>query len=102
MPKLTTEHIRNGLRAFSTAAPVRKELKPLLMSAIDVLPGSALEELLWTLTRPGTRWRLMAMLSPTIGAERAFAAVAQLPEIQEMPPGLLMAQKARMVKKGQR
>jgi hypothetical protein len=54
-----------------------------------------MQEFLWILGRPTTRWKLMGMLTPTIGADKVFAALNQLPEIQEMPPGLLMAQRGR-------
>lgn len=96
MPKLTTEQMRSALLAFVKAAPIRKDLKPAVLSLISVLREQDMEEFLWILSRPATRWRLMGMLSASLGADRAFAALAQLHEIQEMPPGLRTGESFRM------
>jgi len=105
MPTLTLEQIRGHLHALVMAAPIHQKLRSSLLLAIDGLPKEMLEEFLWTLTRPATRWSIMTSLSASIGAAQALAVVSQLPD-QEMPPGLRtakslpMAQKARMAFKG--
>jgi len=99
MPTLTLEQIRGHLHALVKAMPLRPGLKSTLPPAIDALPRDTLEYFLRVVSRPETRWRLVQWLSLSIGADQALAVVSQLPD-QEMPPGLLMAQKARMAQKG--
>jgi hypothetical protein len=77
---------------------VHEKLRSALLVAIDGLPKDFLEEVLWTLTRPATRWSIVTSLSPFIGADRAFAVVNQLPEIKEMPEGLRVAANFRRAK----
>lgn len=94
---LTSEEMRTSLRAFAKAVPIRKELQPPIMSAIEVLRESDVQALLWRLGRPTTRWRLLCLLTPSIGADRAFVALAQLPEV-EAPTGRRMVQKGQWKK----
>ena len=99
MPTLTLEQIRGHLHALVKAKPLQPGLKSSLPAAIDVLPRDALEFFLRIVSRPQTRWRMVQWLSLSIGAAQALAVVSQLPD-QEMPLGLLIAQKARMAQKG--
>jgi len=98
MLKPSTDQMRNALLGFAKAVPMRAELKPHVLAAIGSLREQDMKEFLWILGRPAPRWKLLGMMSPTIGADRAFAALNQLPEINEMPVGLRMGESFRKAK----
>ena len=86
MLHLTKEQMKNTLLVIARHLPIRKELATLIVAAIGSLSEKDMLYFLRVLGLPETRWKLMMALSSSLGAEKAFATLSRLPEV-DRPEG---------------
>lgn len=92
MSQLTKQQMQHTLLAIAKGLPIRKELATLIVAAIGSLSEKDMLYFLRVLGQPTTRWKLMMTLSSSLGADKAFATLSKLPEVQA-PAGLRMSRK---------